>query len=1172
MPFGTGGPANTPPAGISFTRAPQMEPSSIVEAGLAAAALPVLLSDAVNAVGTAAGEKATEKLTKTFPWLGPWVPAAIGTAVDLGLQQTIYAPGTVAGPAARGAAAVGRTAIGKVLEVAPSASRMAPTVWRALATKSIVSDGQLMTALASSAVTDAEKQAAISAALDQARPRITEQWLSTLEKGMTPEELQSAHAVLDAGPGAVAGAEVPHVLDAVPPPVPAARPITEGQVAENRALSWLNRPVPPPAELNAVPSAARALTPEQVAENRAAWMAQQPPLPAPVPPVLEAAPQPLLPGPAAVAGPTGEWWMKPAAESPEAKGLWTNRPRVTPGPDVAPAAEVEVVAPAAPETAPVAAKATPSILPREGKIPAAEVSAPSPSNPGLPAITPAAAKEYAAITEKAGLLGAEDAPGVAADRGAALQLALKRTGQAKAVEAAQQESSLSFAKAAEDVIRRDATEGGTGLLGNITRSVGAAGAGDPFFGREDLWQAASRRAGEMNIGAEFGADAQRAALADVHPIGSVVPGAGGASKVVAGKTNEGALILMDPADPRVPEQVIERVLALAFHPNDVSKVSDAAWFRPCGEVLKEVGLGPLYEMWMGQKTRMVRDMAAMGERIIGTYKKYGIRVGNDLSKGTFLVMDGREAEIAFLSAADQASARSAAAELRPVMDELKGKFDPEGTAGYINEYITHLWRTARNNPDVLEMTENELRTMMGPRTRTKAITDPFLENERTGAKGYIEDVVTALDAYARAGYKMTYLKRPAAETAKLLGSAWKDAGVPDLTKRYVEAYFRYQLGTPTDIERVLGEHVANYARKVERVAGYVGARGIAARARIVAESPDFIAWRRTVEWARGNVFLGALGGAVDSAVTNLSQGLNTFAEAGPVWWARGMSDMAMVKAGDRELAEILRRSNVLTEGNWSLILEGSHPALRQQLGDKMMYLFQQVETVNRSTAFFAGYRKALAAGSSEAEAMALGEDLAARTQFRYMSTDTPLFFQSTAGKVLGQLGSFPARQLEWLSPIQGAKGLAGNAQYQQEAQRLVRYVLGSILLSEGAGAVGLDIRSAIWPIVPDDKGPLAVGSFRFRPGFIRPGFGPMAQAAIGIGQVGSGSREGVNTLRRTVPLLVPGGRAAVNALRNSDAGVEALKTVGLASKNTKAKKGGLAGYLGLKRREEATAP
>ena len=665
-----------------------------------------------------------------------------------------------------------------------------------------------------------------------------------------------------------------------------------------------------------------------------------------------------------------------------------------------------------------------------------------------------------------------------------------------------------------------------GAIGGLPRSLGAAAA------REKLPAPTPRMAEEMVLTVRQ-AISRGGGASFEHPIREILS----TTKGTATEAVEQAM-----AARFIPPRILQGILDLVAHPEKIGKVNSLAWFRPPPNVLREVGLTPIAEMFEEGAWALLNELSAMSKRVIDIYKRGGFKRLNTKSIAAFRVLNGQSTPEAVRILG--AEGMAAVEEIRQVFRELAVKFGlPEQRI--IEDYITHVIR--RGNPELIEPELYSGLRFVGD------VKSQFLK-ERLGATGYIEDTVTAVDTYIRAGFKDLYLSKPTAELKGLLRA--NKTKMPPQTVDYLSDYLMYQIGSKWDIETKLGHFVTGLAGTMKSLAKVTGMKGVVKTMDELIQAPPHMAYRRGASWLRGNIFVGALGLAADSALTNLTQGLNTFSEFGVRVFLRGYRELAKSKLIGGDGRQALIDSGVFNTANWRLVIEQTPIQIKQALGDKFMFMFQAAENVNRGSAFLGVYYGALEGTLSARTASALGlqagvkatREVAMRagrqaaeiTQFNYLTTGTPLFFQSPLGKWFGQLGSFAPRQIEFLSPIAAGKAALRGDLAHQDVQRMARYMVATAVIYQMAHRTGIDLRDNVFPIVPDPERPLG-----FTAGFAKFGVGILPQIGIAFGATMRGRREGFEELKRTSALLVPGGRTFLKIPTTIQRGGGPLEFLGL---------------------------
>lgn len=207
------------------------------------------------------------------------------------------------------------------------------------------------------------------------------------------------------------------------------------------------------------------------------------------------------------------------------------------------------------------------------------------------------------------------------------------------------------------------------------------------------------------------------------------------------------------------------------------------------------------------------------------------------------------------------------------------------------------------------------------------------------------------------------------------------------------------------------------------------------------------------------VYRGALGLNVSSALKNLTQVVNTFAEEGPKATMKGYLSLF----NPSSLSEI-EKKNLLSE---MITAEYRNKPVRNAIekADKVLFvLFDLAERINRGAAYFASKSNALQQGLSEDEAVKTALSQVRRTQFSYSKVDMPLVLQNPVLKSGFQFSTFPIKQAE----------LIGGYVKNKEYEKLARYVMASLGITWAVGDyLGLDWKDAILRNVMPGLGPLA---------------------------------------------------------------------------------------------------
>jgi hypothetical protein len=155
----------------------------------------------------------------------------------------------------------------------------------------------------------------------------------------------------------------------------------------------------------------------------------------------------------------------------------------------------------------------------------------------------------------------------------------------------------------------------------------------------------------------------------------------------------------------------------------------------------------------------------------------------------------------------------------------------------------------------------------------------------------------------------------------------------------------------------------------------------------------------------------ALGFNLRSPITNLTQQLNTWADAGLPWSIKGY-----VRAFTKEGTELWDKSKLAVQVP-QVLTDQLHPGAGKVERFKRIAgtLFNMAEMANRKHAFLtylSKYENKFGAGAPEAFEEAIKGVY--RTQFAYGRVGMPKVLRTPVGRVAGQFGSFTIKQMEFL--------------------------------------------------------------------------------------------------------------------------------------------------------------
>lgn len=435
-------------------------------------------------------------------------------------------------------------------------------------------------------------------------------------------------------------------------------------------------------------------------------------------------------------------------------------------------------------------------------------------------------------------------------------------------------------------------------------------------------------------------------------------------------------------------------LVARYTPDVNQKVNVIDYLRTPQHVLEKIGLGDEAKLLKQKYDDYLRELPIEINKIT-EWSKRASEPG--ASQRIFQYLDGQPIEL-------HGEEKVVADEIKPYLKEWAVKLKLPSD-NQITHYITHIFDKEliqkEFDPDLARLIEGRV---------PGSVYDPFLQ-KRLGALGYKQDAWAALDAYVKRGVRK-YNMDVALEK---LQKASMNLDIDSF--KYVERLAARINMRPTELDNLIDNLI-----KSSPVGYKFGARPLSFLSKKI----------------RQMVFRGTLGLNVGSALRNLTQGVNTFAELGTRYTLRGYSDLLKNMAkGSTELVD----SGVLRD---EFIQDRTLSATKKfwEKTDKGLFaLFEAAEKINRGSAYYGMKAKMLDSGASEKDAVQAALGAVEKTQFRFGSVDTPVALQSDVAKLLLQFQSFNVKQAEFLAGKVTAKEWAG----------LVRYVLASIFMVATAG-------------------------------------------------------------------------------------------------------------------------
>jgi hypothetical protein len=319
----------------------------------------------------------------------------------------------------------------------------------------------------------------------------------------------------------------------------------------------------------------------------------------------------------------------------------------------------------------------------------------------------------------------------------------------------------------------------------------------------------------------------------------------------------------------------------------------------------------------------------------------------------------------------------------------------------VTHYITHLFEDnfikKEFDPELAKAIQGRI---------PGSVYDPFLE-KRLGALGYKEDTWQALDAYVKRATRKIHMD-PALEALKA-GAEKLDISVIDYIQKYAS---RVNL-RPTQTETLIDN-------TFKQLFGYKhGVRPV----------------NRITRKLRQMVYRGTLGLNIGSAVRNLTQGVNTYAELGERFAMKGYYDI--LTKGSKELTDVgVLRDDFVQDRTLSAI-----KTTMQKVDKGLFAFFEWAEKINRGAAYYGAKSRALSKGATPEEAIEAAKEIVRKTQFQFGSIDTPVAMQDDLMRTIAQLQSFTLKQVEFL----------GGKIAKREYAGLIRYIAGSFVMLHTIG-------------------------------------------------------------------------------------------------------------------------
>lgn len=485
------------------------------------------------------------------------------------------------------------------------------------------------------------------------------------------------------------------------------------------------------------------------------------------------------------------------------------------------------------------------------------------------------------------------------------------------------------------------------------------------------------------------------------------------------------------------------------------------WLRTPDKVLRKIGLGKEAESIKTAYNNYLDELPKEINKVTEWYKRVGS--SDEASQRIFKYLDGQDQKLTV-------EELKVATEIKSYLNKWADRLGlPQ--SGRIANYITHIFEQdfiqKEFDPELAKIIQDKV---------PGSVYDPFLQ-QRLGKLGYIEDAFRALDAYVKRATRKANMDPALSQLQEVSGKLDIDSW------NYVKNYADRINLRPTDTDNLFDNLI-----KSSPVGYKLGQRPVA----------------RISRGVRQMVYRGTLGLNIGSAIRNLTQGVNTYAQLGEKYTAQGylkaIQSIAS-KSDELERVGVLRNSFIEDRGL------SATKKFWENLDKGLFYFFEMVEKINRGSAYYGAKSKALAQGLSEEQAVKAGVDMARKTQFTFGSVDTPVNLQSDIVKLLTQFQSFNVKQTEFLSDMAKNKEYAGMIRWLG-ANAVVLFTVGQ--------AMGWDWKDMIpFGGVADGQSPI--------------GSSPAMTLAKDVGKIALGETDKYGNPLKPVQLakdlipLIPGG-------------------------------------------------
>lgn len=393
--------------------------------------------------------------------------------------------------------------------------------------------------------------------------------------------------------------------------------------------------------------------------------------------------------------------------------------------------------------------------------------------------------------------------------------------------------------------------------------------------------------------------------------------------------------------------------------------------------------------------------ALFGEELL-TLERNIFNLAKNVSK------EGRRRVFRAIESPDEAIAMTpqeerAIVELRKFFDDWANKLELPMDKRRQN-YVTHIFEKAIEGDIVAEKgLDAELIKALDFIT-PKNIFMPFLEKRLGRTLGLKEDPFLAAMAYGRRALRK-YHYEPLIRRIRVYTNY-----LPPNSTRYLKSYINRITGRPLQIDREMNHTVREFAQAISKLPGGKGL----ANTLMQGDVAGLAAYNYT-----SLLYTMWLGYKPTSAIRNLGQHSLIIADVGPKMFAEGirLRFTAEGKAALRESLVLRSRARGYMPGIDASFVGRYSDAVRENA----LAMFRLADKQNVSDAFLSGYAEAKGLGLPHKIAVKRGDEVAAHTQFLYTRMAGAEWSQSSLGRVMSPLTTWPMNWLELMTRWIGNK-------------------------------------------------------------------------------------------------------------------------------------------------------